>query len=355
MRIYARFRRINMAIINGNEILFTHIGSDAIINCDKLPTEKIKTAYFYRTPDGLYWYDGKWHKIGDDNISPKGRAEFNEIFGTDGSFGLQYDLYDDYAVSSGIGNCADTNIEIGSMVKGLPVTEIGKDAFKSNENLTNITIPNSVKTIGESAFGGCQGLKNIVIPDSTVSIGTKAFWCCYKLENATLGKGVAHIGNSAFYRCNVLKSVNIPDGVTHIDHSAFAYCGSLTSITIPNSVTSFSSSVFSNCTSLESVTFSKGLSLLDIGSFTFKNCTSLVNVTLPSGIDLIFNRTFSGCSNLESVTIPNSVTAILDAAFEDCTSLRDVYFLGTQAEWNAISIAENNDALANATIHYNGG
>ena len=41
------------------------------------------------------------------------------------------------------------------------------------------------------------------------------------------------------------------------------------------------------------------------------------------------------------------------SAFSGCTSLTDVYFEGTQSQWDAISIENyQNDALKNATIHY---
>ncbi|MCC8090656.1 MAG: dockerin type I domain-containing protein, partial [Oscillospiraceae bacterium] len=60
-----------------------------------------------------------------------------------------------------------------------------------------------------------------------------------------------------------------------------------------------------------------------------------------------------GCSSLASVTIPDSVTSIGISAFSGCTSLTDVYYGGSEAEWNAITIDSRNDPLLSATIHYN--
>lgn len=45
--------------------------------------------------------------------------------------------------------------------KSLAVTEIGKNAFKSNKKLKTVTIPASVTKIGENAFKGCKSLKKI--------------------------------------------------------------------------------------------------------------------------------------------------------------------------------------------------
>ena len=41
-------------------------------------------------------------------------------------------------------------------------------------------------------------------------------------------------------------------------------------------------------------------------------------------------------------------------AFDECTSITDVYYDGTEDEWNAIDIATHNDPILHATIHFNG-
>ena len=61
---------------------------------------------------------------------------------------------------------------------------------------------------------------------------------------------------------------------------------------------------------------------------------------------------FEGCSSLKSITIPVAVTSIGDWAFDGCTALTDVYFTGTEEQWNAIQIGISNDVLNSATKHY---
>jgi hypothetical protein len=53
------------------------------------------------------------------------------------------------------------------------------------------------------------------------------------------------------------------------------------------------------------------------------------------------------------VVIPDSVTLIDYHAFNDCSKLKDVYYTGSEEEWNAILIGSCNPSLTNATIHYN--
>lgn len=45
------------------------------------------------------------------------------------------------------------------------VTSIGKFAFDSCTNLSNITIPSGVTNIGRYAFFGCTSLSSIIIPE----------------------------------------------------------------------------------------------------------------------------------------------------------------------------------------------
>lgn len=89
-----------------------------------------------------------------------------------------------------------------------------------------------------------------------------------------------------------------------------------------------------------------------IGDKAFYFCTSLTSVTIPNSVTSIGDDAFDLCTSLTSVTIPDSVTSIGDYAFLVCSSLTDVYYTGTQEEWNKISIGVYNDDLTNATIHY---
>ena len=51
------------------------------------------------------------------------------------------------------------------------------------------------------------------------------------------------------------------------------------------------------------------------------------------------------------MTIPNSLTTIGSYAFYGCANLTDIYYDGTQDDWNKIDIREYNEPLTNATIH----
>ena len=204
-----------------------------------------------------------------------------------------------------------TEVEIPSKIKGLPVTII-EEAFYGCENLTSITIPESVTSIGDLAFFYCKNLTSITIPDGVTSIGVNAFGYCTSLTSITIPNSVTSIGDLAFFYCKNLTSITIPDGVTSIGVNAFGYCTSLTSITIPNSVTSIGNYALEYCTSLTSITIPD--SVASIGNGAFYYCDILESITIPEGITSIGDKTFSYC-NLTSIEIPDSVISIGNSAF----------------------------------------
>ena len=267
------------------------------------------------------------------------------------------------------------------------VTSIGYSAFEDCSSLTSITIPNSVTSIGKYTFEDCSSLTSITIPDSVTSIGNSAFWWCVSLTSITIPDSVTSIDYRAFEGCSSLTSVYIsdiaswcgiafdssdsnplgsgaslylngklvtdliiPNSVTNIGNYAFYGCSSLTSITIPNSVTSIGGNAFEYCSSLTSITIPD--SVTSIGWYAFCNCSSLTSITIPNSVTSIDWNTFDGCSSLTSITIPDSVTSIDYYAFRNCSSLKDVYYSGTQEQWEKISIYDYNGSLTSATIHY---
>ncbi len=231
------------------------------------------------------------------------------------------------------------------------VTSIGELAFCECTSLTSITIPSSVTSIGDYAFRGCTSLTSITIPNSVTSIGDYAFRGCTSLKSITIPSSVTSIGDYAFDGCTSLTSVTIPSSVTSIGNCAFYECTSLTSITIPSSVTSIGYYAFYGCTSLTSVTVPN--SVTSIGGYAFYCCTNLASITIPNSVTSIGGYAFYCCTSLTSIGIPSSVTSIGDAAFCKCGKLTNVYYSGSEAQWNAISIGSDNDPLTSATKRYN--
>lgn len=89
------------------------------------------------------------------------------------------------------------------------VTSISDSAFESCSNLTSVTIPNSVTSIGKRAFLECRNLTSIVIPDSVISIGDSAFEDC-NFSSFTVPKTVKKVGKESFHGC---KEITVYDSI----------------------------------------------------------------------------------------------------------------------------------------------
>ena len=278
----------------------------------------------------------------------------------------------------------DNNIFIPKMWNDYKVTSIGEFAFYGCYSLRSIVIPDSVTSIGDYAFNSCDSLSSIIvkegntvydsredcnaiietstntliagcattiIPDNVASICEYAFYRCTSLSSILIPNSVTSIGGGAFSDCTSLSSVTIGNGVTSIGELAFKGCLCLSSIVISDSVTSIGEGAFVGCTSLRSILIPN--SVTSIGGGAFGDCTSLSSVTIGNGVTSIGGGAFNNCYSLNSIVIPDSVTTIDSSAFWNCNSLSDVYYIGSEEQWNAIYIGPDNDELKSATIHYN--
>ncbi len=275
-----------------------------------------------------------------------------------------------------------TSVEIGDSV-----TTIGDSAFYWCDSLTSVEIGDSVTTIGDYAFCGCYSLTSVEIGDSVTTIGDSAFCDCDSLTSVEIGDSVTTIGDSAFCDCDSLTSVEIGDSVTTIGDYAFEDCYNLTSVEIGDSVTTIGDYAFYGCDSLTSVEI--GDSVTTIGDYAFCDCDSLMGIYVdeknpnyssddrgvlfdkfqitliqapscisghyatPDSVTTIGDYAFYFCYSLTSVEIGDSVTTIGGSAFRFCYSLTDVYYSGTEQQWDEISIGYGNEDLLNASIHFN--
>lgn len=265
------------------------------------------------------------------------------------------------------------------------MTVIGANAF-TGFGFTDLVIPDRVTVIGMEAFASCD-MKTLKMGDSVTTIEEAAFSTCDTLEEVTLSRNLTAIGRLAFMGCTALRQVEFPQGLTTIEEAAFRRCFELTEITIPDSVTTIGDDAFADCISLTDIHVDENNpSYLDVdGVFFSKDQKTLIlypmgreedSYTIPEGVTTIEYGAFAYCGasrppvfpdmeaykkwteaepavGLTSITIPVSVTSIGESAFNWAYGLTDVYYGGTEEQWNAIEIADWNDVLSSATIHFN--
>ena len=178
-----------------------------------------------------------------------------------------YDQYEGGVRITGWNEETPAEAVLPSEIDGLPLVEIGSEAFSGCTHLTSVVIPESVTMIGERAFSGCssltridlpQGLKalekgvfsdcialnQISVPESVVAIEESAFENCKELSAITLSPGIITLGNRAFFACSQINDVTLPDTLEQIGEGAFQNCESLSGIDIPESVTQIGDAAF---------------------------------------------------------------------------------------------------------------
>ncbi len=247
---------------------------------------------------------------------------------------LAYEVNEDgrTCTITGMGTCTATEIYIPSKIEGYKVTRIGEIAFISKP-ITAVHIPSSVTEIYDGAFYGCTELTEITLPSTITTLGYQVFQGCTGLTTATIQCRLFELPRMTFDGCTSLTTVNLPSGMSSIGMAAFADCTSLKEITFPSSIQGIGVQAFAGCTALTDMVIPSKLSILDDEAFV--GCVGLSGeMILPDGMVRIGEEVFGGCSGITSITVPEGVKQAEPNAFERMGGLTDLYFRGTEAQWN---------------------
>ena len=240
----------------------------------------------------------------------------------------------------------EREIVLPETAEGLPVTEVGAEAFAGCGTLEKIRFPKGLKKIGSFAFGNCESLREAVLPESLTTLENGAFCGCTSLERVTFAGELKRLSDCLFQGCTALSEVVLPKGLKELGSSAFSGCFSLGEMVFPEGFLRVSERCFERCMGLEKVIFSSTLVSVGDGAFSdceglrilsfgedcgaslgmkaFLNCASLKEVSLPDRMTELGEMVFYFCMGLEKVTLPNTLVHMEKSAFWDCSSLRTV-------------------------------
>ncbi len=218
-------------------------------------------------------------------------------------------------------------------IEGLPIVEIGEDAFEASD-VVDVAIPSTVK-----------------------KIDTDGFYNCTKLKNVYFSEGLEEIGQDAFNR-TALTEVDLPDTLTTLGGGCFAYT-KLKKVYIPKNTASIYSSSFAYSeveefevdrandvfASKDGVIYLKDMKTIAIfpskksGSFVipaevtkigggaFMFCDNVTEISLEDGSQLdTIGSAFIGCQGLTKLDLSKSGNTIEAAAVYNCSSLKEIYF-----------------------------
>lgn len=251
------------------------------------------------------------------------------------------------------------------------VTHIGNLAFDDCKKLKSLYIPLSVASIGSKVLDGCDSISDIYYA------GSEAQWAGIRISDSNFpGSATLHFGISKGsevdlpevpaekkYGNNVTWTIS--DGVLRatgvgkmVDYVSTAYVpwyddrSKVTTVIMEGTITSVGSYAFDGFGKMTNITLPD--TIRSIGEFAFWRCDDLSSIVIPNGCTVIGNNSFNWCERLESITLPASITEIQWNAFANCEDLSDVYYAGTEQQWQNIAISRTgNEGLLSATVHYN--
>lgn len=214
---------------------------------------------------------------------------------------------------------------LASVTIGDGVTAIGYMSFSDCSCLSEINFGRSVACIGEDAFNNCTGLTRVNIKDLTAwchidfaisALANPLYYAHHlflegqEITDLTIPETITRIGNLTFNGCSGLTSVDLGN-VTSIGYASFSSCSGLKSIDFGETVTTIENSAFSNCSGLTELTFP--CSITSIEEYAFYDCDNVTSVQCLSVIppELQGSHTFSYiCYRNATLTVPkNSIVS----------------------------------------------
>jgi len=250
---YAFYRCKNLSFVSLPDNTIS-IGIMAFAECESL--ENIKISKNVKEIGDAAFSDCKaLTKIDVNSLNPSYKSVDGIVYSKNGDTlvafpaGKKINHFKMFESTAKIGTYACFSCRFSTIEFSNKLIEIEDFAFGNCTELTEIIIPDSLKSLG-AAFSGCTALKNVTLPKTIDKIYEYSFTGCTALSELIIPTSVIQIGNFAFSDCDSLSSVEIPDSVKKIGFGVFSDCDMLMSATIPthfNVTSEFLEDVFPNC------------------------------------------------------------------------------------------------------------
>lgn len=261
------------------------------------------------------------------------------------------------------------DIAVPSELDGISVNVIRDSAFQGNNNITGVTIPESITQISYSAFADCAKLSSVTLPNTDLSIESSAFYNCPSLKEVTIPR-LNRLWND--YQFGYVKTERYDDywgetvtepapiegfkiycyhgtsGYDYARENNFDYevldlkqSGEYEYVLVDTSyweydeekgtdvlverhdarITGYSGKGGNMAIPAEI----DGYTVTEIGNEAFANNNDITGVTFPKSITRIGNSAFKDCGKLASVTLPEDSGAQIEyRAFFNCPGLKEI-------------------------------
>ncbi len=279
-----------------------HIDSDINVSeywLDENGTEKILHEYNssfknYNNHYGYFTYD----KEAEDYVKNKGLTQNQKFM-----------IYKDEKSICAL--LSDDSVLLYKPIAGWQ--KWNADIIKKDK-IVYAVLPDETAVVVDNEFKSDDVIDKLVIPEEinghkVTGIEEKALGYI-NVSEITLPESIKYLKKLAIWRCKLLKSINIPGGLTYIGNDNFYECESLENLKIdcPELKLTYNSI---NGNGLKSI----DLNVKSIGEGAFAY-GSIKNVTLHEGIESIGADAFKD-TDIKDIEIPSTVKSIGAGAFSD--------------------------------------
>ncbi len=232
---------------------------------------------------------------------------------------------------SGKGSCSDEFILVPPISpKGDAVISVDAFAFRGDELIHSIILPEGITKIGEGAFADCPALTEVKIANGITTLEKGVFEYCIRLTSVTLPETLRTIEDKAFYNCQALEALYLPGSIATIGESAFENCG-IKYLNLP-------------------------YALQEIGKSAFKSCTSLVRVEFPEGLHTIEEEAFYDCLFPNGISLPTTLRKVGENVFNFsnlsiCTQYGNAYYLPSRSNTHFLLWKTSSPIVNSSDLH----
>lgn len=274
-----------------------------------------------------------------------------------------------YTVGLATPQLAQGVITIADKYNNIPITGLSANAFYNASMVTEIILPDTIKTIGANAFYNCKAL---------VSIKTTSIEPASAVESASAGggylnvvaktespfKSISSIGNNSFAYTNALTEIglNYTNSITTLA-DVFNPTNANVIITFddPSTITQIERNAFRGVKFAQPLPFSEFTSLTILAANAFMGAKSVGEVDLRGlqKLSSVGESAFAQ-SDITAVLLPNMLTVIGDKLFDRCSALEKLVIPSFMADGvtkttsGTLSRLFGTQSAADMSTYYNG-